>query len=46
MEKEIIQNDKERKFTTKTIASDYEGSFFETMEKLTPLDFVERRQRR
>ncbi len=44
MEKEIIQNDKEKQFTTKTITSDYEGSFFETIEKLTPLDFVEKRQ--
>ena len=44
MEKEIFQNDKERKFITKTIASDYQGSFFETIEKLTPLNFVEKRQ--
>ena len=44
MEKEITQNGQEKNYITKTITNDYEGSFFETMEKLTPLDFVEKRQ--
>ena len=44
MEKEIYENESKLNLNIKTILNDYEGSFFENIDQLTPLEFIEERE--